>query len=90
MVRKGQILLRKGVLFTFVRMSCVLLCIDLEWKIIYVGSAEDEQYDQTLDCIMVGPVPAGINKFVYQVRDFVFPFKFNTDYKHSLIISYIG
>jgi len=38
----------------------------LEWKIIYVGSAEDEQYDQVLDCIMVGPVPVGVNKFVYQ------------------------
>lgn len=41
--------------------------IDLEWKIVYVGSAEDEQYDQVLDCILVGPVPIGINKFVYQV-----------------------
>lgn len=33
----------------------------------YVGSAEDETYDQVLDCIMVGPVPVGINKFVFQV-----------------------
>lgn len=32
-----------------------------------MGSAEDEKYDQTLDCIMVGPVPVGINKFVFQV-----------------------
>lgn len=39
---------------------------DLEWKIIYVGSAEDKQYDQVLDCIMVGPVPVGVNKFVFQ------------------------
>lgn len=41
---------------------------DLEWKIIYVGSAEDDRYDQVLDSIMVGPVPVGINKFVFQVR----------------------
>jgi histone chaperone ASF1 len=40
---------------------------DLEWKVIYVGSAENEQYDQVLDSIMVGPVPIGVNKFVYQV-----------------------
>lgn len=39
----------------------------MEWKIVYVGSAEDETYDQVLDCIMVGPVPVGINKFVFQV-----------------------
>lgn len=39
---------------------------DLEWKIIYVGSAESERYDQVLDCIMVGPVPIGINKFIFQ------------------------
>lgn len=39
---------------------------DLEWKIIYVGSAESERYDQVLDCIMVGPVPVGINKFVFK------------------------
>lgn len=41
---------------------------DLEWKIIYVGSAEDDRYDQVLDSIMVGPVPVGINKFVFQVK----------------------
>lgn len=51
--------------------------LDLEWKIVYVGSAEDEQYDQTLDCIMVGPVPVGVNKFVYQVSpSFPPPYQF--------------
>lgn len=39
---------------------------DLEFKIVYVGSAEDDRFDQTLDCIEVGPVPVGINKFVFQ------------------------
>jgi histone chaperone ASF1 len=39
----------------------------LEFKIVYVGSAEDDRYDQVLDSIMVGPVPVGINKFVFQV-----------------------
>ncbi|KAJ8306440.1 hypothetical protein KUTeg_016985 [Tegillarca granosa] len=32
---------------------------DLEWKIIYVGAAESEEYDQTLDSVLVGPVPGG-------------------------------
>jgi histone chaperone ASF1 len=41
---------------------------DLEWKIIYVGSAESEQHDQELDDIMVGPVPVGVNKFVFQAN----------------------
>lgn len=39
---------------------------DLEWKIIYVGSAESEAYDQVLDSILVGPVPVGVSKFVFQ------------------------
>lgn len=43
-------------------------CADLEWKIIYVGSAATEDYDQVLDSILVGPVPAGRHMFVFQVR----------------------
>ncbi|KAM8824107.1 histone chaperone asf1b-B-like [Synchiropus picturatus] len=39
---------------------------DLEWKIIYVGSAESEEYDQVLDSVLVGPVPAGRHMFVFQ------------------------
>jgi len=38
---------------------------DLEWKMIYVGSAESSDYDQVLDSIMVGPVPVGVNKFLF-------------------------
>lgn len=41
--------------------------LDLEWKIIYVGSAESEEYDQILDSVLVGPVPAGRHMFVFQV-----------------------
>ena len=41
---------------------------DLEWKILYVGSAEDETKDQVLEEIFVGPVPMGTNRFVFQVR----------------------
>uniref|UniRef100_H2ZJV6 Uncharacterized protein n=1 Tax=Ciona savignyi TaxID=51511 RepID=H2ZJV6_CIOSA len=39
---------------------------DLEWKIIYVGSAESEACDQVLDSVLVGPIPAGRHKFVFQ------------------------
>jgi histone chaperone ASF1 len=39
---------------------------DLEWKIIYVGSAESEEYDQVLDSVYVGPVPEGRHMFVFQ------------------------
>ena len=41
------------------------LASDLEWKLVYVGSAEDQQLDQTLDSVLVGPVPKGLNKFVF-------------------------
>lgn len=39
---------------------------DLEWKIIYVGSAESEEFDQVLDTVYVGPVPEGRHMFVFQ------------------------
>eukprot|EP00051_Salpingoeca_urceolata_P019532 m.286162 g.286162 ORF g.286162 m.286162 type:complete len:193 (+) comp19437_c1_seq2:698-1276(+) len=39
---------------------------DIEWKLIYVGSAESESHDQLLDTVLVGPVPAGCNEFVFQ------------------------
>ncbi|KAG5881715.1 hypothetical protein JTB14_037931 [Gonioctena quinquepunctata] len=40
---------------------------DLEWKMIYVGSAESEEYDQVLDSVFVGPIPEGKHMFVFQV-----------------------
>lgn len=39
---------------------------DLEWKVVYVGSAEDSSLDQTLEEVLVGPIPVGVNKFVLQ------------------------
>uniref|UniRef100_A0A493SXU5 Anti-silencing function 1A histone chaperone n=1 Tax=Anas platyrhynchos platyrhynchos TaxID=8840 RepID=A0A493SXU5_ANAPP len=49
--------------------SSVLIPVqDLEWKIIYVGSAESEEYDQVLDSVLVGPVPAGRHMFVFQLQ----------------------
>jgi len=39
---------------------------DIEWKVIYVGSAESSSHDQVLDELLVGPVPVGTNKFILQ------------------------
>ncbi|KAM8719647.1 hypothetical protein ACLKA7_005819 [Drosophila subpalustris] len=39
---------------------------DLEWKMIYVGSAESVEHDQVLDTIDVGPVPVGRHIFVFR------------------------
>jgi hypothetical protein len=41
---------------------------DIEWKLIYVGSAESTSHDQELDSCMVGPVPVGVNSFEFEVR----------------------
>eukprot|EP01038_Epipyxis_sp_PR26KG_P005995 gene5995-8254_t len=39
---------------------------DLEWKVVYVGDAEDESKDQVLEEVMVGPVTLGMNRFILQ------------------------
>jgi len=39
---------------------------DLQWKIIYVGSAETEDYDQTLEQVSVGPVYEGRHRFLFE------------------------
>lgn len=38
---------------------------DLEWKLTYVGSSTSFEHDQELDSLLVGPVPVGLNKFVF-------------------------
>jgi len=42
------------------------LAEDIEWKITYVGSAEDSRHDQVLDSVMVGPIRYGPYRFVFQ------------------------
>lgn len=49
----------------------ILILLDLEWKLIYVGSAESESFDQELDTCMVGPVPVGVNSFEFEVSNFL-------------------
>ncbi|KAM1956332.1 hypothetical protein ACFX16_025762 [Malus domestica] len=47
----------------FPSLSCFLF---FGWKLIYVGSAEDETYDQLLESVLVGPVNVGNYRFVLQ------------------------
>ncbi|KAG5621223.1 hypothetical protein H5410_006441 [Solanum commersonii] len=53
----------KEALFSF---FCLNVHADLEWKLIYVGSAEDDTYDQLLESVFVGPVNVGGFRFVLQ------------------------
>ncbi|XP_076926908.1 putative histone chaperone ASF1A [Bidens hawaiensis] len=47
--------------------ECLLpLKDDLEWKLTYVGSAEDETYDQVLESVLVGPINVGNYWFVFE------------------------
>ncbi|EXJ86435.1 histone chaperone ASF1 [Capronia epimyces CBS 606.96] len=39
---------------------------DLEWKLTYVGSATSAEHDQELDSLLVGPIPIGVNKFIFE------------------------
>eukprot|EP00161_Ancyromonas_sigmoides_P003948 TRINITY_DN1387_c1_g2_i3.p2 TRINITY_DN1387_c1_g2~~TRINITY_DN1387_c1_g2_i3.p2 ORF type:complete len:189 (+),score=47.71 TRINITY_DN1387_c1_g2_i3:154-720(+) len=38
---------------------------DLEWKLTYVGSSHTDAHDQTLDTVLVGPIPLGTNRFTF-------------------------
>jgi len=38
----------------------------LEWKLTYVGSATSDEHDQELDSLLVGPIPVGVNKFIFE------------------------
>lgn len=41
---------------------------DLEWSVTYVGSAEADNYDQTLESVAVGPVAAGNFRFTLEAN----------------------
>jgi len=50
-----------------VELECIEdLPSDIECKIVYVGSAESESHDQVLNSVLVGPVPSGRHKFVFE------------------------
>lgn len=39
---------------------------DLEWKLMYVGSAKDESKDQILDCLEMEIPTAGVMQFTIE------------------------
>ena len=41
---------------------------EIEWKMIYIGSADDEKYDQILDTLEIGPLELGSMKFVFDAN----------------------
>lgn len=41
---------------------------DVEWKLVYVGSADSENEDQELESVLVGPVMSGKYKFIFQAN----------------------
>ena len=52
-----------------IEFECVQqLQADLEWKVIYVASAEDHNQDQVLEEVDVGPVQVGPNQFQLPVN----------------------
>lgn len=48
-------------------MSLVFILVDIEWQVIYVGSAEDQSLDQELDAVLLPASNTGRFKFVLQV-----------------------
>lgn len=50
-----------------IRFNCIEdLQDDLDWKIIYVGSANSSEHDQELDELSTGPIPVGTHEFVLE------------------------
>jgi histone chaperone ASF1 len=40
----------------------------LDWKVIYIGSAKDEKYDQVLDEFEMGPLAPGVMQFAIEAN----------------------
>jgi len=45
----------------------IIFNLDIEWKLTYVGSANDKKYDQLLETIEIGPLQTGAMKFIFEV-----------------------
>lgn len=46
--------------------------LEVEWKLVYVGSSKDPTYDQVLDSFTMGPLEYGAMQFDLEVRIFKF------------------
>lgn len=55
-------------IYSFSLSYIFILFLDLEWRVVYVGNAEDNTYDQLLEEVMVGPVVQGVHRFILQAN----------------------
>jgi len=39
---------------------------DIEWKLIYIGKADDKNFDQELESVLIGPLQVGQMKFDFE------------------------
>jgi len=46
---------------------------ELEWNLVYVGSSDSADYDQTIDSVSVGPIPTGNHEFDFLTEGAVNP-----------------
>jgi histone chaperone ASF1 len=44
----------------------VALEADVDWTVTYVGSGDNQQYDQVLDSVAVGPIGVGVSRFTLE------------------------
>lgn len=44
-----------------------IIILELEWKLIYVGSSENESYDQVIESFSMGPLNLGVMEFDLEV-----------------------
>lgn len=41
---------------------------DIEWKLIYIGKADDKSFDQELESVLIGPLQIGQMKFDFEAE----------------------
>lgn len=56
---------RSNVMLSYIFLTRMHIA-DLEWRLIYVSSPGNEELDQELDSCLVGPVPVGVNSFMFE------------------------
>lgn len=48
----------------------LIFSIEVEWKLLYIGSSKDVKYDQMLDTFSMGPLEYGSMQFDLEVTKF--------------------
>jgi len=63
--------------------SIFIYIIEIEWKFIYIGCANDQKYDQVLDAFTMGPLKKGVMQFALKVSISP-PFFHHSRFKHQM------